>query len=120
MKLLTKAILKSMPKLYATENIPLKEKEAVCKFFDPCGAYTAYIVEGEEQVDEDGNVEDFTMFGWVTFGDPDCAEFGYVSLNELKSVKGRLNLGIERDLWFSKTKLKDIPEIKIYDTEEKD
>ena len=113
MKLLTAALRKKLPKLYSTEDVLLKEKFAWIKFFDPCGAYTAYIVEGEEQLDEEGNVEDFLMWGWATFGDSNNAEFGYISLNELQSVKGRLNLGIERDLWFSKTKLKDIPEIKI-------
>src|SRR3546814_19941810 len=29
-----------------------------------------------------------------------CAEFGTVRLSELESVKGRLGLGIERDLYF--------------------
>jgi hypothetical protein len=31
-------------------------------------------------------------------------EFGTVSLSELASVRGRLGLGIERDLWFKAEK----------------
>jgi hypothetical protein len=110
MKLMTKSILKDLPPLYGTEEIPLKDKIARIKFFDPCGAYTAYIVEGSQ---EEG---DFIMWGWATFGDPDCAEFGYVSLNEISSVRNRFGLGIERDLYWKPTRLGDIPEIKIYTT----
>lgn len=112
MLLLTKEILKKLPPLYSTENVPLKDKIAVCKFFDPCGAYTFYVVEGSQEED------DFILWGWVTLGDPDCAEFGYSSLNEITAVKNRFGLGIERDRYFDTTPLKDIPEIKIYDTED--
>jgi len=32
MKLLTKEIEKKLPAIYATENVPLKEKNIICKF----------------------------------------------------------------------------------------
>ena len=112
MKLLTKEIMKRLPILGETSATPLKDKIALVKFFDPCGAYTFWIVEGEE---EDG---DTTLWGYVTFGDPDCAEFGYSSLNEISAVKNRFGLGIERDLHWSPRKLSEIPEIKIYDEED--
>lgn len=93
MKLLTQEIKKKPPKLYATESIPLEQKEVICKFFNPCGAGTWYAVEGEEQ---EG---DFIFFGLVDLHEK---EWGYFSLNELQSVRLPFGLGIERNLHFSK------------------
>ena len=100
MKLLTKAIEKALPPLYSQENNP--DPKAVVKFFNPCGAATWYITEGSWQGDpENGNPgEDFIMFGWCDLG-MDYPELGYVSLNELQSVKGPFGLGIERDLFWT-------------------
>lgn len=95
MKLLTKTIENSMPKLYSTENIPASEKKICVKFFDPCGSWTWYAVEGERT--EDG---DYMFFGLV---DGFELELGYWMLSELESVKGSLGLGIERDLHFTGT-----------------
>lgn len=92
MKLLTKEIINKLPKLYSTENIPLSEKEVVCKFFNPCGVGTWYIIEGQE---EDG---DFIFFGLVDLHEK---EFGYFSLNELQALKLPFGLRIERDIHFS-------------------
>lgn len=99
MKLLTKELRTKLPKLYATENTPLEEKMAVVKFFTPDSSWTWYAVEGQE---EDG---DFTFFGLVHGFEK---EWGYFSLKELESVRGRLGLPIERDKWFEPTKIKDI------------
>ena len=99
MKLLTKAILDKMPKLYETEEIETCEKDIIVKFFTPWSNWTWYIVEGEER---DG---DFLMFGLV---DGNEKEWGYVSMNELKSINGPYGLKIERDMYFGKQKIKDI------------
>lgn len=99
MKLLTQAIKKKLPKLYETESIPLEEKEAICKFFNPCGTGTWYVIEGEEQ---DG---DFIFFGLVDLYEK---ELGYFSLNELQSIRLPLGLKIERDIHFSGEKLEDL------------
>jgi hypothetical protein len=49
------------------------------------------------------------MFGLV---DGHAKELGYVSLNELMSVRGPMGLPIERDLYWSPKKLGDIaPEL---------
>jgi len=69
-----------------TDHVP------VVKFFDPSGAATWLVTE---MMPED---HDF-LFGLCDLG-MGCAELGYVSLAELQSVKGRLGLGIERDLSF--------------------
>ena len=93
MQLLTEDIKGNLPKLYSTdgENDPM----AWCKFFDPCGSWTWYVTEGEEQADGD----------WMFFGLVEGMEkeWGYFSLNELQSVHGPLGLGIERDLYYEPT-----------------
>ena len=96
MKLLTKEIMKKLPKLYATENIELLDKVVICKFFNPCGVGTWYAIEGQE---EDG---DFIFFGLVDLHEK---EFGYFSLNELQAIKLPFGLSIERDIHFSSEKV---------------
>ena len=103
--LLTKAIKASLPKLYSQENEA--DPMVYLKFFNPCGAWTAYITEGEPATpDNNGDYEnnDFLFFGWVTSPEP---ELGYLSLNELSSVKLRWGLGIERDLHFTPCRLSE-------------
>lgn len=92
MKLLTNDIKRSLPALYSTENIPANMKTILAKFFNPVGAGTWYVVEGDEQ--EDGD--------WVFFGLVDLLEkeWGYFTLSELESVDVGLGLGIERDIHF--------------------
>ena len=99
MKLLTKKIRDSLPALGATENVVAYEKVARCKFFDPCGSWTWYVVEGEQYGD------DFRFFGLV---DGFEREWGYFSLLELESVKGPLGLGIERDIHFENVPMFDV------------
>ena len=40
------------------------------------------------------------FFGYVSIFNDDCDEWGYFSLTELETIKGRFGLGIERDLYF--------------------
>ena len=63
----------------------------VLKLFSPWGANTWLITE----IADDGD----TMFGLCDLG-MGSPELGYVSLSELKSVRGLFGLGIERDLHF--------------------
>ncbi len=97
MKLLTQELLKQFPKLNETDGTPLEEKKVTAKFFTPDGSWTWYAVEfdGED-----------LFFGLV---DGFEKEWGYFSLKELQSVRGALNLPIERDLYFGQPKIKDIP-----------
>mgnify|MGYP003634949768 CR=1 FL=1 len=90
MKLLTEQIKQALPDLYTTEDTPTDQKEIVCKFFNPCGAGTWYVVEGSE--DADG---DWTFFGLVELHE---REWGYFKLSELESLDVGFGLGIERDI----------------------
>ena len=99
MKLLTQAIIRKLPKIYATESIPLEEKPIICKFFNPIGSGNWYVIEGEEKED------DFIFFGLVDLHEQ---EFGYFSLRELESTRLPLGMKIARDINFENYKVKDI------------
>ncbi|GAH87664.1 unnamed protein product [marine sediment metagenome] len=76
---------KQFPKLNETDGTPLEEKKVIAKFFTPDGSWTWYAVEfdGED-----------LFFGLV---DGFEKEWGYFSLKELQSIRGKLGLPIERD-----------------------
>ena len=97
MQLMTKAIEKKLPALYATENT--EEKVAIVKYFGG-GRGTWYAVEGDKQPDGD-----WLFFGYVKSPlGSDCDEWGYFTLSQLKSVKfPPFGLGIERDMHFNPT-----------------
>jgi hypothetical protein len=98
MKLLTQEIRKSIPALYATEQIPENEKKIAVKFFTPWASWTWYAVEGGPVYDDESSQEvDFEFFGLV---DGDFKEWGYFTLNQLQEVKGPFGLAIERDMYF--------------------
>ena len=101
MKLLTKALEARLPKLGATEDIPLREKRVICKFFALGTAWSWYVLEGERQPDGD-----VLFFGFVKGLE---AELGYFSLRELEKLQLKWALGgrslgtiplVERDLYF--------------------
>ena len=94
MKLITKAIANKMPNLYETDG--QGDKAIIqAKLFTPDSSFTWYILEMDQ---ESGD-----CFGLVTsnlnYNQP---EYGYFNINELKTVKGKLGLPVERDLWFGK------------------
>jgi hypothetical protein len=104
MILLTKEIREKIPKLYSQEKLGDKAK-IYAKFFTPWSNWTWYATEGEPAIDENGNEEDFTFFGYVQ--GLEC-EFGYFSLKELESIKGPFGLKIERDLYFKNKRIADV------------
>lgn len=95
-KLLTQANRKALPALYATEDIPVKEKKIIVKFFTPWNYWTWFGVEfdGED-----------TFYGLV---DGHEKEWGYFSLSELESIRGPGGLKIERDMYFGTPTIADI------------
>jgi hypothetical protein len=99
-KLLTAKILKQLPPLYATENVPVADKVVVVKFFTMFSNWTWYAVEF------DG---DDLFFGLV---DGLEREWGYFSLRELRSIGymsgNQFVPTIERDLYFEPKTVKEI------------
>ena len=91
MMLITKEIAKKLPALYANEDKEAKDIKVPLKLFNPCGAATWYITEM--------NPETGIMFGWCDLG-MGYPELGYVDLNELKTIRLRFGLSIERDMWW--------------------
>lgn len=93
MKIMTKEILKRLPKLYATDGVPLEKKIAQVKFFSLQGRGTWFGFEFDP--------EEKLFFGYVISPlGSDCDEMGYFSLDELMSVRFGCIPGIERDLYF--------------------
>jgi len=89
MKLLTKAIIESMPALYSTDGVKLEDKEVIVKFFCPWNNWTWFVFEGNEL--EDG---DWEFFGMVH---GNANEMGSFYLSQLSGVTGPLGMKIERD-----------------------
>jgi hypothetical protein len=107
-KLLTQALLKSLPALYSQENN--SDPRVVCKFFTPDAGWTWYAIEGSPvdangYYDTDKEKVDFVFFGLVSGLE---VELGYFSLSELTSIRGRLGLPVERDRYFEPTRLSAI------------
>ena len=97
MKLLTKTLADKLPGLYETEGVPLREKVAYVKLFDPGSTWTWYVME------YDGKD---TCFGLVVGHE---TEFGYFSLQELSSLQFHGMPVIERDMHFRPTQVQDLP-----------
>ena len=101
MKLITKELEKTLPKLYATEDIKTENKIVQIKYFTPDSNWSWYVTEY--------NKEDKLFFGYVKGLDN---EWGYFSLEELEKTTGPLGLNIERDISFKPTMFKDIEELQ--------
>lgn len=98
MKLLTKELEKRFACVGSQESV--KNPVIVAKFFNPQGAGTWYATEYDPN--------DKIFFGYVSiFGDW-CDEWGYFSLAELESYVGPWGLGIERDLYWTETKVSTV------------
>ena len=92
MELMTKEIEKRL------ENFPIgsqdgkgMDAEVVVKYFNPYGAGTWLITEGEKN--EGG---DWELFGYCHIFE---WEWGYVMLSELESISLPFGLGVERDMY---------------------
>ena len=92
MQLLTKALRRRLPPLYANEDKGV-DALALVKFFTPDAGWTWYASEfdGED-----------LFFGLAVGFEP---ELGYFRLSELQSIRGTLGLPVERDKVFTPTPL---------------
>ena len=97
MELIPLEIANILPKLYETENT---DPIVYVKLFTPDANWSWFV--SELSIDKD------ICFGLVISPFVENGELGYFSLNELKSIRGKLGLPIERDLLFKPTKLSDV------------
>ena len=68
----------------------VKDPIVIAKFFNPTGIGTWYATEYIP--------EERCFFGYVSLFGDHCDEWGNFSLDELAEFKGRMGLGIERDI----------------------
>lgn len=87
MELLTKEIRERFKKIGRQEGKEPKDTICVVKYFNPTGSWTWYATEFDDTDEFYGLVDGFEL------------EWGPFLLSELKSVRGPLGLGIERDLY---------------------
>jgi hypothetical protein len=114
MKLLTKALAKQFPAIYATEKTPAGEKMVVAKVFSPEGAATWFLFEADalieaatekwmpltEAVKTKTPYLDVKFFCYVKGLGND--ELGYVLLSQLEAIRTpRFRLPMERDLFYT-------------------
>jgi hypothetical protein len=96
--------LSQIPKLYETEDIPIKDKLIYLHFF--IGGCDWYVVEYEND----------RFFGYVILNEDIInAEWGYFCLSELKEIKisGWVEIDCEtEDIWKVK-KVSEIKKIKV-------
>lgn len=96
MRLMTKEIEKAAQKQFTKGDSA--DQKIVAKFFDPCGSWTWYLMN-QDPKDPDylwGIVDGFEV------------EMGSFSLSELESFRGKLGLGIERDIYFTPITVKEL------------
>jgi hypothetical protein len=100
----TKEQLAKIPKLYQTENVPLREKLVYLHFF--IGGCDWYISEFDE-------AEDLFWGYAILNNDLEMAEWGYVSFQELKSIKIPPGFEVDCDLYWEIRKASEIEKIRI-------
>jgi len=84
----SKKRLDKIPRLYDTEDIPLKEKNIHLHFFLGSCDWFAAEFDGDD-----------VFFGFVVLnGDLEMAEWGYFSLSELKEIRTRHGFEIDCEL----------------------
>ena len=100
MLLMTKELEKQLSKYpIGSQDGKGMNAEVIVKYFNPCGAGTWLITEGEKQ--ENG---DWLFFGYCYLFE---WEWGYVMLSELESVTLPFGLSIERELYATGGCVKD-------------
>jgi len=95
MLLLPKHLARSLPPIGSTEAKGLDALARV-KFFTPDAQWTWYASEF------DGTD---LFFGLAVGFEP---ELGYFSLSELRQIRGKLGLPVERDKWFRGAPLREL------------
>ncbi len=95
--------LARIPRLYETENTPLKDKPIHLHCF--IGGCDWFISE------YDG--EDL-FFGYAILGDPELAEWGYISFRELKQIRIPPGIEVDCEIFDPPRRASGIEKIEIY------
>ena len=91
-------VLSKLPPLYFSEELSPENTLVPVKFFTPDADWTWYAIEYDPKTR--------TFFGLV---DGFERELGYFNLDDLESLRGPLDLPVERDLhWNESTTLSEI------------
>lgn len=100
--LLNREILDRFKEVGSQDETPLKEKRVIVKYFLPDANWTFYVLEYNEKYQE--------FFGYVTFLEN---EFGYVTMQQVLDMRGKLGLRVERDEFFEEQLLIEaVPSLK--------
>ena len=97
MELIPQELQKTIPKLYETEDKT-----------DPI-AHIKLFLDGWSWFITEISIDKDICFGYVV--SPFGSELGYISLEELKGIKGSLGIGVERDSSFKPTPLSIIKKV---------
>ena len=93
-----------VPALYATNVVPAPDKVVAVHYFSAGGDW--WLTE----LSESGSTGRLTGFGYVRLAAyPECAQWGYVDMEELEAVNahgGRVI--VERDMYFKPCKFSDL------------
>ena len=105
--------LAKVPRLYETENVPVKDKIIHMHFFLASSDWFIAEFDGDD-----------TFFGFVCLnGWKDCAEWGYISFKELRELRVKqpilfdcekrfMPLEVDRDVYWDVRKAVDVPLIR--------
>jgi hypothetical protein len=100
MKIFTKEILRRLPRLEETAELPIEKQTVQVKLFGGA-ACSWYITSYNPDTNE--------AFGFVNLGDYINAELGMIDMNELLAIRfPPFGLHIERDLYFKPMPLKEV------------
>jgi hypothetical protein len=97
MKLFTKQNETKLQKQYP-KGSDMDNQDVVCKIFDPTGSWTWYIMN------QDPNNPDY-LWGIVKGFE---VEMGSISKAELENLRGKFNMPMERDKYFSPINAKEV------------
>ena len=89
--------LAKIPRLYATEETKLEEKIIYMHFF--VGGCDWWIAEYDGQD---------SFFGFANLGDPQMAEWGYISFRELKELTLNMAVEVDRDKHWQLKKFSEV------------
>jgi len=94
--------LSRLPRLYATEQVPTKDKILYVHFF--LGGCDWYAAEYDDK--------DRLFFGYAILNDDlQNAEWGYMSFDELRYVRTRSGMEVDRELHWTARRASEIERI---------